>query len=346
MTTPNAPERKPRVFSGMQPSGIATIGNYLGAIRNWVSQQDHYDNLFCIVDLHAMGTLTDPDEMRANIHNLAATMFAAGLDPEVAPLFVQSDVPQHTELTWTLSTVTQYGELSRMTQFKDKTAGKDDAAINSSIFFYPILMAADILIYDSDLVPVGDDQRQHVELTRDIATRFNARFGETFVVPKADIKEVGARIMSLQEPTKKMSKSDANANSYIALSDSPDVIKRKIKRAVTDSDARVAASPEKPAVTNLMGIYSILSGMSMEEVEQHFAGKGYGPFKAELTDLLVESLAPIQANLEEYRKNPDEVTRLLELGAGKARVRAEAKMNEVNRKTGVGGGFLKAVAGR
>lgn len=337
MSTESTPMRKPRVFSGMQPSGIATIGNYLGAIRNWVAQQNDYDNLFCIVDLHAMGTLTNPDEMRENIHNLAATMFAAGLDPEVAPLFVQSDVPQHAELTWTLSTVTQYGELSRMTQFKDKTAGKDDAAINSSIFFYPILMAADIILYDTDLVPVGDDQRQHVELTRDIATRFNARYGDTFVVPKADIKEVGARIMSLQEPTKKMSKSDANANAYIALSDDPDVIKRKIKRAVTDSDARVAASPEKPAVTNLMGIYSILSGMTLAEVEQHFEGKGYGPFKAELTDLLVESLAPIQAKLAEYKANPDEVARLLEIGRSRAAVLAEAKMADVNRKTGVGG---------
>lgn len=346
MTSPTAPDRKPRVFSGMQPSGIATIGNYLGAIRNWVAQQDQYDNLFCIVDLHAMGSLTDPAEMRANIHNLAATMFAAGLDPEVAPLFVQSDVHQHAELTWTLSTVTQFGELTRMTQFKDKTVGKDDAAINSSIFFYPILMASDILLYDSDLVPVGDDQRQHVELTRDIATRFNARFGETFVVPKADIKEVGARIMGLDDPTKKMSKSSANVNSYIALSDEPDVIKRKIKRAVTDSDARVAASAEKPAVSNLMGIYSILSAMSLDEVEQHFAGNGYGPFKAQLTELLVESLRPIQVKLAEYRANPDEVSRLLQRGADKARVRAAAKMDDVNAKTGVGGGLVKAMASR
>lgn len=339
MTSPT--ERKPRVFSGMQPSGIATIGNYLGAIRNWVAQQDQYDNLFCIVDLHAMGTLTDPNEMRENIHNLAATMFAAGLDPEVAPLFVQSDVPQHAELTWTLSTVTQYGELSRMTQFKDKTAGKDDAAINSSIFFYPILMASDILLYDSDYVPVGDDQRQHIELTRDIAERFNTRYGETFRVPKADIKEVGARIMSLQEPTKKMSKSDANANSYIAISDGPDVIKRKIKRAVTDSDARVAATVEKPGVSNLMGIFSILSDRTLLEVEQHFEGKGYGPFKAELTELLVESLKPIQEKLEEYRKNPDEVARLLNIGRDRASTLAEAKMADVNRKTGVGGALKR-----
>lgn len=330
-------DRKPRVFSGIQPSGVATIGNYLGAIRNWVAQQDQFDNLFCIVDLHAMGTLSDPNEMREAIHQLAATLFAAGMDPERAPLFVQSDVPQHAELTWTLSTVTQFGELTRMTQFKDKSAGKSDEAINSSIFFYPILMAADIILYDSDLVPVGDDQRQHVELTRDIANRFNTRYGETFVVPKADIKEVGARIMSLQEPTKKMSKSDANANAYIALSDEPDVIKRKIKRAVTDSDARVAASPEKPAVTNLMSIYSLLANMSMAEVEQHFDGKGYGPFKAELTELLVDGLKPIREKLTEYKANPDEVARMLEIGRQKAAVMAEAKMAEVNRKTGVGG---------
>ncbi len=207
-------------------------------------------------------------------------------------------------------------------------------------------MAADILLYDSDLVPVGDDQRQHVELTRDIATRFNARFGETFVVPRADIKEVGARIMALDDPTKKMSKSSTNENSYIALSDTPDVIKRKIKRAVTDSDARVAASPEKPGVSNLMGIYSILSDMSLAQVEQHFEGKGYGPFKAELTDLLVESLRPIQEKLADYRGNPDEVARLLELGADKARVRAAAKMDDVNRKTGVGGKLQKAMVAR
>lgn len=333
----STPARKPRVFSGMRPSGTATIGNYLGAIRNWVAQQDQYDNLFCIVDLHALDTLTDPVEMRDNIHGLAATMFAAGLDPEIAPLFAQSDVPQHAQLTWTLSAVTQFGELSRMTQFKDKTAGKSDTAINSSMFFYPVLMAADILLYDSDLVPVGDDQRQHVELTRDIANRFNARYGETFVVPKADIKEVGARIMSLQEPTRKMSKTDPNVNSYIALSDEPDVIKRKIKRAVTDSDARVAASPDKPAVTNLMQIYGILADMSPAEVEDHFAGKGYGPFKAELTEILVESLGPIQQKLRDFAANPDEVTRRLADGAAKASVLAEAKMVDVNRKTGVGG---------
>lgn len=341
MTAPTAPNKKPRVFSGMQPSGIATIGNYLGAIRNWVDQQNDFENLFCIVDLHAMGTLTDPEEMHANIHNLAATMFAAGLNPEVAPLFVQSDVPQHAELTWTLSTVTQYGELTRMTQFKDKTVGKSDEAINSSIFFYPILMAADIILYDSDLVPVGDDQRQHVELTRDIANRFNSRYGQTFVVPKADIKEVGARIMSLQEPTKKMSKSDANANAYIALSDEPDVIKRKIKRAVTDSDATVVASPDKAAVTNLMQIFAIFSDKTLAEVEDHFAGKGYGPFKAELTELIVESLAPIQGKLAEYKANPDEVARLLEIGRQKAAVLAEAKMADVNRKTGVGGSMRR-----
>ncbi len=340
MSTPVTPDRKPRVFSGMQPSGIAHIGNYLGAIRNWVDQQEQYDNLFCIVDLHAMGTLTDPDDMRQKIHDLAATMYASGLDPEVAPLFVQSDVPQHAELTWTLSTVTQFGELSRMTQFKDKSAGKDDAAINSSIFFYPILMASDILLYDADLVPVGDDQRQHVELTRDIATRFNSRFGETFVIPKADIKEVGARIMSLDDPTKKMSKSNPNANSYIALTDTPDVIKRKIKRAVTDSDAHVAASPDKPGVTNLMQIYGILSDQSFQQVEDHFAGKGYGPFKAELTDLLVSSLQPIQQHLAEFAANPDEVTRRLADGAARASVFAKAKMADVNRKTGVGGGSV------
>lgn len=331
--------KRTRVFSGIQPSGAATIGNYLGAIRNWVLQQHKHENYFCIVDLHALSTLTDPAEMRSNIHKLAATIFAAGLDPNVAPVFVQSDVPQHTELTWTLSSVTQFGELSRMTQFKDKTVGKEDAAINSTLFFYPILMAADILLYDADEVPVGDDQRQHIELTRDVAERFNARYGHTFTVPKADIKEVGARIMSLADPTKKMSKTDVNQNAFISLSDEPDVIKRKLKRAVTDSEAWVAASPDKPGVTNLMNIYSLLSGMTFDEIEQHFAGKGYGPFKAELTDLVVESLAPIQAKLKEYAANPDEVSRLLKVGADAALAYAEPKMRDVYARIGVGGGF-------
>lgn len=319
----------------MQPSGIATLGNYLGAIRNWVVQQGENDNIFCIVDLHAVGTLTDPKEMKENIHNLAATFLAAGLDPDRCVLFVQSDVRQHAELTWLLSAVTQYGELTRMTQFKDKAGGKEEA-VSSTIFFYPILMAADILLYDADYVPVGDDQRQHVELTRDIAHRFNTRYGDTFVVPQADIKDVGARIMSLDDPTKKMSKSSANPNSYIALSDSPDVIRKKIRRAVTDSGSEIVASDDKPAITNLMVIYSILSGMSLDDVRDHFAGKGYGPFKADLADLVVDSLTPIRERLNEFAEAPELVTDALLAGAEKARAQAEAKMVDVRRKMGVG----------
>ena len=335
VSTSSAALARKKVFSGIQPSGDFHLGNYLGAIRNWASQQDQYDNVFCIVDLHALSLPTTRDGLRSNIVNLANMLLASGLSPEKSIIFVQSDVREHTELCWLLSSVTQFGELRRMTQFKDKTGGKEEE-VSSALFFYPVLQAADILLYDTDLVPVGADQKQHIELTRDAAARFNQRYGETFVLPAADIKESGARIMSLEDPTRKMSKSDASLNATIALTDSPDVIRRKIKRAVTDSGSDVVAVPDKPALTNLVTIYSLLSGDSVAEIEARYAGKGYGAFKTDLAEVVVSSLTPIQERLAELTANPDVARGILADGADRARVRAAAKMDQVRDAIGIG----------
>lgn len=324
-----------RVFSGIQPTGNFHLGNYLGAIRNWVAQQARYDNIFCIVDLHALSQVTDRESLRRNILELANMLLASGLDPDQSIIFIQSDVREHAELCWLLSSVTQYGELRRMTQFKDKAAGKDEQ-VNAALFFYPVLQAADIVLYDTDLVPVGEDQKQHIELTRDIAIRFNARYGETFVVPRPDIKQAGARIMSLEDPTKKMSKSDTNPNAAIALTDDPDTIRRKIRRAVTDSGSDVIAAPDKPALTNLLTIYSLLSGRSIPTLEEEYAGKGYGAFKTDLAEVVVSSLAPIQTRLAELDADPDIARNVLAGGAARARVRAVAKMDQVREAMGLG----------
>ena len=329
-----ANQRK-RVFSGIQPTGGIHLGNYLGAIRNWVSQQDLYDNIFCIVDLHAMTLPYDAKELRARNLELASVLLAAGIDPERSILFVQSDVREHTELTWVLGTLATFGELSRMTQFKDKSKGSD--RVGAGIFIYPTLMAADILLYDTDLVPVGDDQKQHIELTRDVAIRFNSTFGETLVVPEPDIKPVGARIMSLEDPTRKMSKSDPSPASRIELHDSPAEIRRKIRRAVTDSGSEVRYDEvNKPAISNLLTIYSLLSGQSIPEIEERYAGKGYGAFKGELADLVVEQLAPLQQRLAELTANPAEVVRIVHEGSARARTLAAAKMERVREAIGVG----------
>ncbi len=258
-----------KVFSGIQPSGNFHLGNYLGAIRNWVDQIERSDSIFCVVDLHALSNNPDPEEMRQNIFALASTLLASGLDPDRCLLFVQSDVPAHAELQWLLNSVTQFGELRRMTQFKDKSAGKGDS-VSAAVFSYPVLMAADIILYDAEEVPVGDDQRQHVELTRDIVQRFNSRYGETFVMPKADIKSEAARIMALDNPTEKMSKSSGRDASYILFSDTPDQIRKKIRRAVTDSGETVTAGADKPALTNLIQIYGALTHKTTPEVEAHF----------------------------------------------------------------------------
>ncbi len=326
--------RRKRVFSGIQPSGVSHIGNYLGAIRNWVNQQDLYDNIFCIVNLHAITVPTTRDTLCANTIAMANTLLATGIDPQRSVLFVQSDVREHSELCWILNSVTMFGELRRMTQFKDKAAGKEEQ-VSAGLFSYPVLQAADIILYDTDLVPVGEDQKQHIELTRDIAQRFNARYGETFVIPEADIKPEGARIMALDDPTKKMSKSAGSPNSYIALTDDPDTIRRKIRRAVTDSGTEVVAGPDKPALTNLLTIYSLFSGISIPELEQRYAGKGYGVFKQDLAEVLVEAIRPIQQRIADLNEDPSVALRVLQEGAERARVMAARKMEQVRERVGL-----------
>ncbi len=328
-------EARQKVFSGIQPSGNFHLGNYLGAIRNWVRQQSDYDNVFCIVDLHALSLPTTRDTLQANTIGLANVLLSSGLDPAQSIIFVQSDVREHTELCWLLGSVTQYGELRRMTQFKDKSSGKDEQ-VSAALFFYPVLQAADILLYDTNLVPVGEDQKQHIELTRDIAARFNARYGETLVLPQPDIKAAGARVMSLEDPTKKMSKSDANPNASIALTDDPETIRRKIRRAVTDSGSDVTAAPEKPALTNLLTIYSLLRDEPIPLIEERYAGKGYGAFKSDLGDIVVDALSTIQTRLVELNENPDIARAVLSEGAERARVRAEVKMSQVRANMGIG----------
>jgi tryptophanyl-tRNA synthetase len=284
---------KKRVFSGVQPSGILTIGNYLGAIKRFVEIQDEFQAFYSVVDYHAITVHQSPESLRSQIAHTAAFMLAAGLDPRKMTFFVQSDVPAHTQLGWIMECTATFGELSRMTQFKEKSQGKE--SVSGGLFTYPALMAADILLYDADAVPVGDDQKQHVELCRDLAERFNARFGKVFKVPEPFIAETGARIMSLQDPYKKMSKSDPNPAGYISLSDSKDEIVRKIRRAVTDSGREVAYDPEeKPALTNLITIFSHCSGRPIEEIVAAYEGKGYAEFKKDLAEVVVETLSPIQ----------------------------------------------------
>ncbi|MBP1571187.1 MAG: tryptophan--tRNA ligase, partial [Oscillospiraceae bacterium] len=270
---------KKRVFSGIQPTGAFTLGNYLGAVRNWPLLQDEYDCIYCVVDQHAITVRQTPAELRKKTYEAAAMLLASGIDPQKSLLFIQSHVPQHSQLAWVLSCNAQFGELSRMTQFKDKSAKHADN-INTGLFTYPVLMAADILLYGTHYVPVGGDQKQHVELARDIAQRFNNAYSDTFVLPEPMIPKVGARIMSLQEPTKKMSKSDANEKSFVLMTDSADVIMKKFKSAVTDSDGVVRFDVEnKPGISNLMGIYSVMTGKTMADIEKEFDGQGYGTFK-------------------------------------------------------------------
>jgi tryptophanyl-tRNA synthetase len=333
--TDAATQIRPRVLSGIQPSGNFHLGNYLGAIRNWVLQLDQYDNFFCIVDLHALSQDVNRQSMASNIVNLANILLASGLDPERCVLFVQSDVREHAELCWILQSVTRFGELRRMTQFKDKAGGEEEG-VSAALFTYPVLQAADIVLYDANKVPVGADQRQHIEITRDIAYRFNQRYGETFVLPEPDIKENGARIMALDDPTKKMSKSSANEGSYIALSDSPGVIRKKIRRAVTDSGTDIIASDEKPALKNLIGIYSILTGQTSEQIQEMYVGKGYGAFKTDLAEVVVEAIEPIQQRLRELEAQPEMTAETLRRGAEQARAVASAKMRIVRDAIGLG----------
>ncbi len=329
-------ERRKRVFSGIQPSGVSHIGNYLGAIRNWVAQQETYDNIFCIVNLHALTLPTEPDSLRANTITMANTLLAAGIDPTESILFVQGDVREHSELCWLLNSVATYGELRRMTQFKDKSGGSEES-VSAALFDYPVLQVADIILYDADLVPVGEDQRQHIELARDVAQRFNRRYGNTFVVPAPDIKTSGARIMSLEDPTKKMSKSAGSAGSFVALTDTDSEITKKIKRAVTDSGSEVRAAPDKPALTNLLGIYALLSNEPVVEIEDRYAGKGYGAFKTDLATIVVDAVRPIRERLLEYEANPDYAIGILAEGAERARAHAVPKMQAVRERMGLTG---------
>ena len=278
METANTPERKKVIFSAIQPSGTITLGNYVGALRNWVGLQDDYDCIFALADLHTITVRQDPAKFRKNALEAYALLLACGIDLDKSLFFIQSHVHTHAELAWLLNCYTQFGELSRMTQFKDKSQKHADN-VNVGLFAYPSLMAADILLYQTDLVPVGEDQRQHVELTRNIAQRFNGIYGEVFTMPEAYIPKVAARVMSLSEPDKKMSKSSTNENSYILVMDPPEVILRKFKRAVTDSEGGVYRSPDKPGVSNLIEIYAAVTGKSPEAVEQEFSGQGYGAFK-------------------------------------------------------------------
>ncbi len=326
---------KPRAFSGIQPTGGIHIGNYLGAIRNWVLQQDQYDNIFSIVDLHAMTLPYDASELRSRTIEVASALLAAGIDPQRSILFVQSDVREHTELCWILGTLATFGELRRMTQFKEKSKGSE--RVGAGLFFYPVLQAADIILYDAAVVPVGEDQKQHIELTRDLALRFNNTFGETFVVPEPDIKPAGARIMSLADPTKKMSKSDPDPDSRIELRDPPDEIRRKVRRAVTDSGAEVRFDEErKPAISNLLTIYSLFADVSIPELERRYAGKGYSEFKRDLAEVIITGLQPIQQRLDELAANPGIVIRTLQAGAARARALASAKMAVVRERCGLG----------
>lgn len=323
---------KKRVFSGIQPSGVITIGNYLGALKHFVSLQDDADCVFCIVDLHAITVPQDPKVLHENSLRLAAIYLAAGIDPNKSTLFVQSHVPAHAELGWMLQCVAHFGELSRMTQFKDKSATKQ--VVTSGLFTYPALMAADILLYHADVVPVGDDQKQHLELTRDIAERFNRQYGETFVIPEPMIAEVGGRIMSLEVPEKKMSKSDENQNAFISLLDEPDVIRKKISRAVTDSGREVRYDEEnKAAVSNLMTIYALMADMSVADVEARYEGQGYGPFKKDLAEVIVERLSPIQKRYHELKGSP-ELIDILRAGAERAAERCAPTLDTVKERFG------------
>lgn len=328
-------ENKKVVFSGVQPTGKIHLGNYLGAIKNWQPLQEQNDCLFCVVDLHSLTISQVPAELRKNTMQLLALYIACGINPENSTLFIQSHVPQHAELQWVLDTVTYIGELNRMTQFKDK-AKKHANNLNMGLMNYPVLMASDILLYQTDLVPVGDDQKQHLELTRDLAIRFNNRYSDTFVVPEGLIYKGSSRIMSLQDPTAKMSKSDENENSLVYLTDDADTIRRKFKRAVTDSDSEVRFDAvEKPAISNLLTIYTNCKKVTMEEAEKTFKGVGYAEFKAEVAESVIEEFAPVLEKFKAIEKDKEYLQSVLKQGAEKASYMAQKTLSKVYRKVGL-----------
>ena len=324
---------KKRIFSGVQPSGILTIGNYLGAIKNWVKLQDDYDCLYCVVDMHAITVRQTPADLRRRTLEGLALYIACGIDPEKSTMFVQSHVPAHAELSWVLGCNTMFGELSRMTQFKDKSKKHADN-INAGLFTYPTLMAADILLYQTDVVPVGIDQKQHIELARDIAERFNGVYGDTFIVPEPYISTTGMKINSLCDPTKKMSKSDPNANSYVQIIETRDETIKKIKRAVTDSDACVKYGPGKDGINNLMNIYSAFTDKSYDEIEKEFEGHGYGDFKAAVGEVCADKLQPVRDEFARLIKDKAYLESIMKDGADKASYLARKTLSKVYRKVG------------
>jgi len=326
---------KKRVFSGIQPTGNIHIGNYIGATRRWAANQDIYDNIFCVVDLHAITVPQDPKVLQAKIREVAGLLLAAGIDPQRSILFVQSHISEHSELAWILNCFIPMGWMQRMTQFKEKS-GKQKEQVSVGLFDYPALMAADILLYRTDVVPVGEDQKQHVELARDAAQRFNNFYGETFVLPEPQIAETGARIMGLDDPTKKMSKSEDAPNHAIALLDPPDVIRKKIMRATTDSQTTVVFDVNRPGIYNLLTIYQTFTGQKKEEIEATFAGKGYGDFKKALAETVVEGLRPLQERYKALTADPAHIDKILAVGAEKARPLAAKTLAEVKKRVGLG----------
>ncbi|MCI2047783.1 MAG: tryptophan--tRNA ligase [Faecalibacterium sp.] len=328
-------ERKKRILSGIQPTGTFTLGNYIGAVRNWSKLQEDFECLYMVADLHALTVRQVPAELRRHTREAAAMLLAAGIDPKQSLLFVQSHVPAHTQLNWILCCNSQFGELSRMTQFKDKSAKHPDN-VNGGLFTYPALMAADILIYNADLVPVGKDQTQHVELARNVAQRFNSAYSPTFTLPEGYITKEGAKIMSLAEPTKKMSKSDTNLNAFILMTDDADTILRKFRRAVTDSEGVVRYDPaEKPGVSNLMMIYNVFTGKALAEIEAEFSGKGYGEFKDAVGEVVANALAPIQGEYARILADKDYVDGVLKDGAAGASRLANRMVEKVYKKVGL-----------
>ncbi|MGI8838621.1 MAG: tryptophan--tRNA ligase [Pyrinomonadaceae bacterium] len=323
-----------RIFSGAQPTGNIHLGNYLGALRNWVALQHEYESFFCIVNLHAITSRQDPKLLADKTRELARIYLAVGIDPAVSTIFVQSDVTEHAELTWVLNCIARMSELERMTQFKDK-ARKQSENVGVGVFDYPVLMAADILLYQTDLVPVGEDQKQHLELTRDLAIRFNRDYGETFRIPEPYIPKVGARIMSLSDPTKKMSKSDDDPAGGVMVLDDADSIQRKFKRAVTDSGTEIRFDASRPAITNLLTIFQLLTGQTPDEIELHFANKGYGQFKQELAEITIEFLRPLREKIESISDN--ELGTILDQGKQKAQGIAQVTLETVMARLGISG---------
>ncbi|MFC1700779.1 tryptophan--tRNA ligase [Patescibacteria group bacterium] len=325
---------KKRIFSGIQPTGSLHIGNYLGAIKNWTELQNKYDSIFCIVDLHALTVYQNPKILRKNILETAAVFLAAGIDPKKSVIFIQSHIKEHAELSWILNTVVRISELERMTQFKEKSQQHKEN-INVGLFNYPVLMAADILLYNTSIVPVGEDQTQHVELARTLAQRFNKTYGKTFVIPESLIKKEQSRIKGLDNPAKKMAKSSENLNNYIALYDSPELIHDKIKRAVTDSGSEIKYSQDKPAISNLMTIYRGFSNMPFEQIEEKYKNKNYSDFKNDLAKVIINNLKPFQDRLKTIKSKPDYIEKILKKGAKDAEKIAKKTMVNVKKKIGL-----------